>query len=68
MSRVHRPGNYPLPTTPLALLIGLWATAGAAWLLWFSGRLASLLAGHGWSNGPGFGSGFFASLLRGDWS
>ena len=52
-----------MPMTPMLIIVGVWGIAAVGALAWVAGRLASLVSGHGWNNGPGFGWGFAQELV-----
>lgn len=56
-----------MPAGPFLVLSLVWGAVGVAALVWVAGRLAALVTGKGWNTGPGFGTGFVAGLVRGQW-
>lgn len=65
---VEPQGNAGGPLTPYLVLGAAWAGIALLWCAWLAGRLASLLSGHGWHNGPGFGNAFLGDLLHQQWA
>ncbi|NUR29095.1 MAG: type IV secretory system conjugative DNA transfer family protein [Catenulispora sp.] len=61
-----QPGGYPL--TPWIITGGVVALYALAWLSWLAGRLAAMLHGLGFGNGPGFDMQFVGGILAGDWA
>lgn len=67
MSRPVRPSRPPGPLLPVVIFSALWGAIALGWLIWICGRIAGLMTGKPWDNGPGFGPGFARGLLRGQW-
>jgi len=61
-----QPGGYPL--TPWIITGGVIALYALAWLAWMAGRLAAMMHGLSFDNGPGFDMHFVAGILGGHWA